>query len=54
MQIPSEQSSVFSFMRKKGVTANEFKEDIKKHKPMFVKSLKKIDKKMKFYYGPYE
>ena len=41
-------------MYKKGVTANEFKEDVKMHFPMFVKSYRKINKKVQYYFGPYE
>lgn len=50
----SESCSNFSFLYKKGVTATEFHEDVKKHRPLFIKSMRKINPKLRFYYGPYE
>ena len=41
-------------MRLKAVTATEFKEDIKNHFPLFVKSFKKINPKVEYYFGPYD
>lgn len=52
--LKSSTTSDVSILFKKGVMAANFREDVKMHRPFFVKSLKKIGPKIKYYFGPYE
>lgn len=53
-QTPAQQTDVVvQEPKSKAMIASEFKEDVRKHYPLFIRSFKKLKKKINFYFGPY-